>query len=71
MELLFLVLGVSGSIVVAAILTDYLVEVLQKRAAIQATREQAIKTLTAACRLKNGLAEKYQPHGNHRRIKVS
>lgn len=71
MELIFLVLGVSGAIVFAAIMIDYLVEVLQKRAAAEATRQAAIQTLTAACRLKNGLTEKYQPHGTHRRVKVS
>jgi choline-glycine betaine transporter len=71
MELIYTVFGVSAGIVLSALLLDYVIEYLQKRAAIQATREQAIKTLTAACRMKNGMTEKYHPHGTHRRVKVS
>ncbi|AXQ61300.1 hypothetical protein SEA_LIBERTYBELL_59 [Streptomyces phage LibertyBell] len=71
MDLVFLVLGVSGAIVFSAVMIDWLIDVLQRRAAIQSAREKAIKTLTTACRLKNGLTEKYQSHGTHRRAKVS
>lgn len=71
MGLIFLVIGTSVCIVLLAVAFDYGIQYCQEKVARNLSREQALKTLTAACHLKNGFIEKHQPHGNHRRVKVS